>query len=59
MVILVTIPEPNPRTGVVENIVNYAYDRDTGKRIVVPADTPENLGAKFDREHGWILPKQS
>lgn len=43
-------------TGRTELLVNYAFEEDTHKPIIVPPEHPLNLGAKLDRTiNEWVL----
>jgi len=43
-------------TGKTQILVDYAFEEDTLKPIIVPPDHPLNLGAKLDPKIGeWVL----
>ena len=46
----------NPIIGETEFVVSHGVDEDTGKIVIVQAEHPRTLGAKFDCEIGeWVL----
>jgi hypothetical protein len=50
MVVLVTVQERNPRTGIMETIVSHGIDPDTLEITVLPPDRVQDIGARFDRQ---------
>jgi hypothetical protein len=51
-VIVITYREANPITGRMETLVSHGFDTDTGRNIIMPQDTPEKVGAVFNKELG-------
>lgn len=56
MIELITVQERNKRTGKMETIVSHGVDTNTGRNVILPCETPQELGAKFDTNHGWHFP---
>jgi hypothetical protein len=51
-----TFRQRNPQTGRVEDIVDRAFNLATERSVVLPAETPQALGATWDNNLGlWVL----
>ncbi len=55
MISVIVVKEKNLKTGRVEEIVSHGVDLDTLKNIILPQVSPKELGAVYDKEHGYIL----
>lgn len=58
MIELITFQERNERTGKMESLVSHGVDTNTGRNVVLPTQTPQELGAKFGPT-GWFLSDSS
>jgi hypothetical protein len=55
-IMLICTQEVNNRTGRTEIIVSHGIDMNTDKAVVLPGETPQSMGAKYDNTIGeWIL----
>tara|TARA_Y100000815_G_C13030067_1_gene382798 strand:- start:19 stop:237 length:219 start_codon:yes stop_codon:yes gene_type:complete len=51
-----TFRQRDPRTGRMEDIVDRAFNLATERPVVMPAETPQALGAQWDDNMGlWLL----
>jgi hypothetical protein len=61
MIILITGTFPIYRRGVKvgeEFVVSHGVDERTGRTVILPAEHPSKLGARFDMDIGeWVLPE--
>lgn len=48
MIIVITIREKNKRTGQEELIVSHGINLHTGKTVILPCESPKQIGAKFN-----------
>lgn len=56
MILLITYTETNNRTGRKETLVSHGVNLKTDKAVVLPQETPQSMGARFDRDMGeWLL----
>lgn len=52
----ITVRERNENTGRMEDIVDRAFILETEKTVVLPCETPQSLGARWDNDLGlWLL----
>jgi hypothetical protein len=54
-ILAITYQEKNLQTGLMEILVSHGFDTDTGRTIILPQDTPEKLGAVFNKELGQYV----
>lgn len=52
MIVVIVVKEKNERTGRVETVVSHGVDYRTGKLVVMSGDSPESVGAVFNKEIG-------
>lgn len=55
MIIVVTTRERDNRTGRSKLIVSHGVDDRTGRIVILPCDTPDELGAEFDASVGEFV----
>lgn len=55
MIIVITSKERNEKTGKVETVVSHGVEAETGRVVVLPCETPERIGAKFNAEFGEFV----
>jgi hypothetical protein len=55
MIIVITSKERNEKTGKVETVVSHGVESETGRAVVLPCETPERIGARFDAELGEYI----
>jgi hypothetical protein len=48
MIIVITTREINEKTKREELLVSHGMDSLTGKTVILPCDTPQEIGARFD-----------
>lgn len=48
MIIVITTREINEKTKREELLVSHGIDSVTGKAVILPCDTPQEIGARFD-----------
>jgi len=48
MIIVITTREINEKTKREELLVSHGIDSLTGKTVILPCDTPQEIGARFD-----------
>lgn len=58
MINVIVVKERNAKTGRMEEIVSHGVDSETLKNIILPQVSPKELGAVYDKEHGYILRDQ-
>jgi hypothetical protein len=59
MIIVITSKERNEKTGKIETVVSHGVEAETGRAVVLPCETPERIGAKFNVELGeYVLQKE-
>lgn len=56
MLVVIANMERNQKTGRMETIVSHGVDMDTLQNVILPQESPESLGAKFDPDLGeWVI----
>jgi len=55
MILVITHKERNKRTGQMETIVSHGIDLETDQPVILPNETPQSIGAVFDREYGEFV----
>lgn len=55
MIIVIVCKEKCKRSGRILEICSHNIDVDTGKIIILPNDSPERIGAKWDFEIGEFV----
>lgn len=61
MIVLITMRERNPKSGMVETIVSHGVDDATGNNVILPCETIEyfisEAGAHFDENmREYVIP---
>jgi len=60
MIIVITYTELSKRTGLKEVIASHGVDIDTGKLIILPQESTQQIGARFDANIGeYVLPSRA
>lgn len=60
MIIVITVKEINENTGREHLIVSHGIDKVTGKAVILPCETPAEIGAVFNTDLGeYVLPSNS
>ncbi|MGF7192267.1 hypothetical protein JOE11_005345 [Robbsia andropogonis] len=52
MIIVITFRQKNQRTGREEILVSHGIDASTGRNVILPIESPGQIGAKFCPEMG-------
>lgn len=56
MIIVVTTTEKNESTGMMEMFASHGVEETTGRKIVLPAEHPKDLGAHYSEElQSWVI----
>ena len=57
MIIVITTRVENLHTHKPQTVASHGIDLDTHEQVVLPCDTPENLGAHYDSRYGeFVIP---
>jgi hypothetical protein len=52
MIIVICFKERDSKTGRIRTVVSHGVDDHTGRTVILPCDTPEDIGAVFDPSIG-------
>lgn len=56
MIIVVTTTEKNENTGQMELLASHGVEELTGRKVVLPAEHPKEIGAHYSDElQSWVI----